>query len=381
MEEAIFNLAGRLFLRGLLFRYLKWRGKPGRPQALSLEITHDCIARCVMCNIWKIPRNVPNLPIEDWIRFLSSELFGDLRELDITGGEPFLRKDLPHLFSGICDLKLSSLKQLKSIALTTNGLLTDRVLDHTENALPKLMDKGLELVMVCALDGIGETHDKIRNVKQAWLKVRKTIEGLTILREKFPNLQLGVKTTVLPANMGELEKIVDFAQAKALFTIISPCIITAGRYLNTNLADDLLFSDEDKVTLSRFYQSHKSGWSYHTDSLIRYLKKGTMMKPCSCGFNYFFVRSNGDVLLCPLINVIHGNIKEQAVEDLFQSKKASTFRRNIGRYAQCRKCTEPGLERYALPFEGLSYLFLLMKMGRKKFLQMHYLMGLNKYLD
>ena len=381
MEEAISNLAGRLFLNGLRFRYLKWRGKPGRPQALSLEITHDCIARCLMCNIWKIPREVPNLLIEDWIQLLSSDLFGDLRELDITGGEPFLRKDLPDLFAGICDLTLKGLNRLKSIALTTNGLLTDRVLNNTEVVLPKLMDKGLELVMVCALDGIGETHDKIRNVKQAWLKVQETLEGLMKLREKFPNLQLGLKTTVLPANIGELEKIVDFAQGKALFTIISPCIITAGRYLNANLADDLRFSDEEKVTLRRFYERYESGWSYHTDSLVHYLKEGTMKKPCSCGFNYFFVRSNGNVLLCPLINVVQGNIKDHAVEDLFLSKKASIFRRNIGRYTQCRECTEPGLERYALPFEGFSYLFLLMKRGRRRFLQMHHLMGLNKYLD
>jgi MoaA/NifB/PqqE/SkfB family radical SAM enzyme len=381
MENSVFKLAGRLFFNGLYFRYLKWRGKPGRPQALSLEITHDCIARCLMCNIWKVPREVPNLPVEDWIQLLSSDLFADLRELDITGGEPFLRKDLPDLFVGICDLKLESLRQLKSIALTTNGLLTDRVLNDTENILPQLMEKGLELVMVCALDGIGETHDKIRNVKQAWRKVQETLEGLIILREKFPNLHLGLKTTVLPANISELEKIVDFAQAKALFTIISPCIITSGRYLNTNLADNLFFSDEDKVAMRRFYERYDSGWSYHTASLIQYLKKGTMKKPCSCGFNYFFVRSNGDVLMCPLISVIHGNIKEQGVENVFISEKASSFRREIGRHTQCRECTEPGLERYTLPFEGFSYLFLLMKMGRKKFLHMHHLTGLSKYLN
>ena len=381
MEGSVFKLAGRLFLNGLYFRYLKWQGKPGRPQALSLEITHDCIARCLMCNIWKIPREVPNLPVEDWIQLLSSDLFEDLRELDITGGEPFLRKDLPDLFVGICDLKLKGLKQLKSIALTTNGLLTDRVLNGTEDILPQLMEKDLELVMVCALDGIGETHDKIRNVKQAWRKVQETLEGLIILREKFPNLQLGLKTTVLPANISELEKIVDFARAKALFTIISPCIITAGRYLNKNLADDLLFTDEDKVRMRRFYQRFNSGWSYHTDSLVQYLKEGKMKKPCSCGFNYFFIRSNGDMLLCPLINVVHGNIKKHAVEDLFISEKASSFRKKIGQYTQCRECTEPGLERYALPFEGFSYLFLLMKRGRKRFLQMHHFMGLNKYLD
>ena len=47
-----------------------------------------------MCNIWKIPTQVPELSADEWLDLLSDDLFADLRELDITGGEPFLRKDL-----------------------------------------------------------------------------------------------------------------------------------------------------------------------------------------------------------------------------------------------------------------------------------------------
>ena len=118
MDSAM-RLAGQLVKNGLRFQYLKWTGRPGRPQAVSLEITHNCIARCIMCNIWRIPREVPDLPMGDWIRLLSSDLFSDLRELDITGGEPFVRTDLLDLFQGICELKGGNLKALKSIAITT----------------------------------------------------------------------------------------------------------------------------------------------------------------------------------------------------------------------------------------------------------------------
>jgi MoaA/NifB/PqqE/SkfB family radical SAM enzyme len=100
MDVSFSKMGSRLLANAVRFRYLKWLGKPGRPQAVSLEVTHDCVAKCVMCNIWKIPRYVPNLPVEAWINLLSSDLFSDLRELDITGGEPFLREDLPDLFSG-----------------------------------------------------------------------------------------------------------------------------------------------------------------------------------------------------------------------------------------------------------------------------------------
>ncbi len=381
MTDSTLKLACQLLKNGLRFQYLKWMCKPGRPQAVSLEITHNCIAKCIMCNIWKIPCELPDLSVDDWLHFLSSDLFSDLRELDITGGEPFVRKDLPDLFKGICELRQGNLKALKSIAVTTNGFLTRRVLEYTEKILQSLGDKNIDLVMVCAMDGIGGIHEKIRNYKNAWVKVNETIEGLKKLREKFPNLIIGLKTTILPINVGELEDIAQYADSNGLFTIISPCIITKARYLNHDRANDLAFTREDMSKMIQFYMDERHGWSFHGERLVQYFKTGTMRKPCSCGFNYFFVRSTGEVYLCPLIDFGLGNIKEIPIKDLFFSEKASQIRRKIGRYLECKKCTEPGLERYALSYEGFTYLSLLLKIGREKFLQLHRHMGLDKYLD
>lgn len=212
MTDSALKLTTRLLINGLRFQYLKRRGLPGRPQAVSLEITHNCIAKCVMCNIWKIPREVKDLPVDRWIHFLSSDLLSDLRELDITGGEPFLRDDLPQFFSGICKLKQKNLKSLQSIAVTTNGFLTGRVLDCLQEILPKLRDRNIDLVMVCAMDAIGDIHEKIRNYPDAWSKVNETIQGLKRLRETFSNLVIGLKTTILPINVQELKEIALYAE-------------------------------------------------------------------------------------------------------------------------------------------------------------------------
>ncbi|MBC8420042.1 MAG: radical SAM protein [Desulfobacterales bacterium] len=381
MTDSTLKLAARLLINGLRFQYLKWSGKAGRTQAVSLEITHDCIAKCIMCNIWKIPSEVPNLSMEDWIGFLSSDLFSDLRELDITGGEPFTRRDLLDLFSGVCELKQKNLTELKSIAVTTNGLLTGRVLEDTEKILPRLRNKDIDLVMVCAMDAIGDIHENIRNYPNAWSKVNETVQGLKRLREQFENLVIGLKTTILPINVGQLEEIVQYANSNGLFTIISPCIITDARYLNPDRADELVFSREDIQKMIRFYESDAFRWSYHGDTLIKFFKTGATKKPCSCGFNYFFVRSTGQFFLCPLINISMGNIKETPFKDLLFSKKASQFRQNIGKFPECRRCTEPGLERYALPYEGFTYLSLLLKKGGREFLQLHQHMGLDKYFN
>jgi len=369
-----------LLKNALRFQYLKHTGKPGRPQAVSLEVTHECVARCVMCNIWKIPRDVPNLTVPQWIELLSSELFADIRELDITGGEPFIRGDLIDLFYGICDLKCKNFPGLRSVAVTTNGLLPDRVIPAVGKILPALQKQNIDLVVVCALDAVGEIHDRIRNFPNAWSKVNQTIEALSLLREDFPNLIVGLKTTVLPLNIDELGKISSFAEDKGLFTIISPCIITEGRYLNPDRAEDLSFSAQDIRKMIDFFSNDQFQWSFHTESLVDFLKTGTMKKPCTCGFNYFFVRSNGDLFLCPLVDQCVGNIRTDPISTLFSSPRASQIRRNIGRFPVCRNCTEPGLERYALPYEGLTYLSLFLKTGKSNFLRMHRHLGLDKYV-
>jgi MoaA/NifB/PqqE/SkfB family radical SAM enzyme len=379
MTDSSLKIAGQLIKNGFRFQYLRYSGKADKPVAVSLELTHDCIAKCIMCNIWRIPDETSNLPTKDWLHLLSSDLFSDLKELDITGGEPFLRKDLPDLIAGICELK--NLNNLRSIAITSNGFLTRRVLENAEKILRTLEKAGMDLVMVCAMDAIGPVHDKIRNFRDAWSKVDATLRGLKILRERYPNLIIGLKTTILPSNVGELDGIVQYANDNGFFTIISPCIITSGRYLNPEKEQELVFSPDDIEQMIRFYRQQATGWSYHGDQLITLLRTGTLKKPCSCGFNYFFVRSNGDLFLCPLLDNRVGNIKETPIETLFYSKEAAQIRRRIGNYPECGQCTEPGLERYSLPYEGFAYLALLLRMGREAFLEHHRHMGLDKYFD
>lgn len=374
-----FKIITRLLRNGMRFRYFHLSGRTALPQAASIEITHDCIARCVMCNIWKIPAGVANLSVDDWLALLKSPVMADLRELDVTGGEPFLRNDLTDFFHGLCEIRHTHLKQLKAIALTTNGFLTERVLKWAPDILDMLRHEKIELVMVCAMDAAGPLHERIRRVRNAWSKLQATLQGLIRLRERYPNLILGVKTTILPINISELEKIARYADSNGLFTIISPCIITGGRYLNTDLASKLAFTYEDCLKMVRFFQKHPSGWNYHDGRLIDYFRTGRMKKACTCGFNYFFVRSNGDMHLCPLIDKSVGNITQQSPKSIFFSSQANQIRRQVGHFDECRFCTEPGLERFSLPMDGFEYLRLLHKTGPSAFMKFHRHMGLDKY--
>ncbi len=335
----------------------------------------------MMCNIWRIPASVKDLSLESWFGLLRSSMLRDLREIDITGGEPFLRKDLARLLEGIAYLSGRQLRRLRGIAVTTNGYLTERILDVAAKVLPPLQEKNLDLVFACAMDGIGEVHDRIRGVREIWARQDATIAGLCRLRENYPNLVIGLKTTVLPPNIPDLERIADYADSRGLFTIVSPCIFTENRYDNLDKERDICLSGEDWTEFGRFLRSERFRWNIHRRVLLDYIERGLVEKPCTAGFNYFFVRSTGEVYPCPLIPNCIGSLRDQGFDRMLGGEKAKAFRRKVRGFPQCRVCTEPGLERYALPFEGFSYAKRLLRMEAGEFESLHAHMGLGKYLD
>ena len=374
------RIRAHLAWNGLRYRWLKVTGRPARPQALSLEVTRRCIARCVMCNIWKTPPCLPELSAQEWLGVLRSPALTSLRELDITGGEPFLRADLGHLLEGIVELKDTHFRGLRTVAITTNGFLTEKISERVGAILGPMEDRGLDLVIACAMDGVGVTHDRIRNFEGGWVKLDSTIRELTALRARHPRLVIGLKTTIIPNNVDELERIVRYAEERGLFTIISPCILTPIRYANLDREDALSFTPAAKEKLARFYGGPGFRWQYHREALRSFFRTGRMEKPCAAGFNYYFVRSTGDLYPCPLIETRIGNVQTAPIEDFLRSAPASSFRKRVGSFAACGSCTEPGLERYALPFEGFHYLGLSFRMTRRDFAELHRHLGLDKYL-
>jgi len=373
------NLPACLASRAKRYRELKASGEAAPVEALSIEVTRRCIARCVMCNIWQMEDDRPELTAAQWLELLVSPALSALKELDVTGGEPFLRDDLTELLLGVGRLKAERLPQLRSIAITTNGFLTQRLLAVVEEVIAPLERAGISLVFACGLDAVGAVHDRIRGVPGGWQKLHASIEGLKGLRQQYPSLTLGIKTTVTRYNIDQLDQVCRYAEEQGLFSIISPYILTSNRYANLDADAELALTATETETLKQFYASPRFQWSYYRQELLRYLETGRMEKPCSAGFNYFFIRSTGQLFACPIIAAPLGNITRTPLPQLIDSPAATRFRQGVGAFSECTTCTEPGLERYALPFEGSHYLRLYQTMAREDFLALHHHLGLEKY--
>src|SRR5919108_5663652 len=96
-----------------------------RPYTLVAELTYRCPLRCVYCsNPLDFARHADALDTADWLRvFREAEDLGVV-QLNLTGGEPLLRRDLEALVEGARALDLYTNLITSGIPLTRERLAT-----------------------------------------------------------------------------------------------------------------------------------------------------------------------------------------------------------------------------------------------------------------
>ncbi len=117
---------------------------------LRLSVTDRCNLRCFYCmpeeGMHFLPKN-QLLSYEEMLRITDIYSGMGVNKIRITGGEPFVRKDLIHFLE-----KLSKNPLLNKISITTNGILTKAF-------LPQLKALGIHQINL-SLDSIDEQNFK-----------------------------------------------------------------------------------------------------------------------------------------------------------------------------------------------------------------------------
>lgn len=169
------------------------------PTRMIIYITDRCNARCEHCFYWKElnKKNEPSL--------LEFQLLTDslpyLDTISITGGEPFIRKDIFDI------IKIFS-RKTKKIAISTNGSFTEFICETISRVLKEL---DIYISLQISLDGVGEIHDKIRGVKI----FDKVVNTLLKLKEvKNDRFSFNTLTVITNNNYKEIDRIADFVQNK-----------------------------------------------------------------------------------------------------------------------------------------------------------------------
>lgn len=126
------------------------------PLQATLIVTSKCNSRCIMCDIWK-NKTQSEMDPDEYLKLPSS-----LKRIGISGGEPYLRDDLPEIVK-VCKGKNPNAQ----IFIYTNGLLPDRI----EKISPKIVEYDRNIGIAVSLDGFSETHERIRGAKVVLIKL------------------------------------------------------------------------------------------------------------------------------------------------------------------------------------------------------------------
>ena len=176
------------------------------PISLVHFITNRCNARCSFCFIdFDNPNTFKGELSLKEIDKLTKNLGKSLLNVNLTGGEPFARKD-------IIEIAKIYLKNtlIQSMYITTNASLPNRIENFAKTI--NSIDKELELNFQISIDDLPERHDKIRKINNLFDNCLDTYRRVKKLN--LENVNPVVSITVSLENCDNIKNIFDYLTTK-----------------------------------------------------------------------------------------------------------------------------------------------------------------------
>ena len=258
-----------------------------------------------------------------------------LLHLTITGGEPFLRKDLTQIISEIIDNS-----GVPRVSIKSNGFYIERIKEY----IPVLINKypNTEFTLSISLDGPKNVHDKVRNFKGAYDKVVETVDAMKKYR-KEKNFFLRLASVLTSETKDFLP---DFLNQTDKWPIDFHEVI-----LVRDIPDDEQFKLKDKYRQLSEGQQIKASNSWKKsfngkifDKLyketINRLDKNKNHAPCVAGSRFVEIFPDGVVRGCEVsklwdMSTIGKVEKRIDIVDVLNSQKAKDF----AKFAKNCSCT------------------------------------------
>lgn len=301
-----------LILKAFLFRMDRMSScTSGNPLTLTFSVTAACQSRCKTCNIGLKYQQDPKRKEKDLSIDEVEKVFKNLGHIyffNISGGEPFLRRDLPD----IVDLACKHLKP-KIIHIPTNAIASECISDLTRRCLEIMRhyDPKLPLTVKPSIDGIGEMHDEIRGVKRNFKQLEKTIGYLKEIEKEYSNFHLELGTVVSKFNIDHLSEIEDYVHSLGVQSYRNE--IAENRTEFFNLEDDITPDADTYESLIEEFSTKirrnikgKRHLTRLTEALrltyyelaIKILRERRQVIPCYAGISNVHINYDGEVWPC-----------------------------------------------------------------------------------
>ena len=289
-----------------------------QPTDMCIITTYRCPMRCKMCNIWEYPTDKQKEITPEEIKLLPNVKF-----INLTGGEPFIREDLDKIVE-VCFTKSPR------VVISTSGWYEDKVIALAQ----KFPNIGIRI----SIEGLSCKNDELRGHAGGFDKGLRTLLALKEMGIK----DIGFGCTVSNNNSKDMLSL--YQLSKSLGLEFATAAFHNSYYFHK---DDNVITNKDEVCGNfeklinmQLKENHPKSWfrAFFNMGLINYIEGNRRMLPCEAGIVNFFVEPYGDVYPCNGLEKRYwkesmGNIRETPnFLEIWEGEKAQKVREMV------RKC-------------------------------------------
>lgn len=283
---------------------------------VSVILTYRCNSHCSMCNIWK----TPTLPQEEVNLETLSKIPSGIDYLNLTGGEPTLRKDL----NEIVDLLYPKAMTLE---ISSNGLYPERI--------ESIIKKYPNIKIRFSLEGFEITNNSIRGEKDGF---GTKVKGLRRLQE-LGGLDLGFAITIQDDNLQDLVGLFDFSEKNGFELATSTLHNGFQFHKSNNIPYDRLKTAqaiESLITLQMKTNNVKNWFrGYLNLGLINKVLGKDRLLTCTAATDFVFIDPFSDMYACNVRPDLKlGSLMIQEWDEIFESSIAKGIRHKV---AACKQ--------------------------------------------
>ena len=283
---------------------------------LTVIATYRCDSKCQMCHIWQNP----TVPEEEVSIETLKKLPGGFDNLNVSGGEPTLRKDLAEMIDVL-------VPKARITEISSNGL-------HAERIVP-IIKKHPHVKVRLSLEGKELTNNTIRGEKDGF---HKKVAGLKMLQDAG-GTDLGFALTIQDENVRDLVWLYEFARNMGV-ELATSTLHNAWQFHK----NDNYFYDRVKVAkqvegliTAMLKTNNVKNWfrAYLNLGLIKKILGHQRLIKCTAGTDFIFIDPFSDVWACNVrTDLPMGNLKRQSWEEILNSEEAKKSCAKVGACAQ-----------------------------------------------
>lgn len=306
------------------------------PPFVILFINSLCNMKCEHCFYWRSLNGKDDLTKDEI--FALSRSMGKIENLNLSGGEPFLRKE----FSEICRQFIQH-NGVREIYVPSNGYFTERTVKAVTEVLE---EKDLRMFVVeLSLDGMPEFHDEFRVARNAFKKAMETYDALVEIQKRDPRLRVHSISTATDRNMDEIRRLTTYLYERCPQMDHHNLAIIRGDRKNPTLQGPMLEQYRDLYEYIRRLWAPREVGRYGSivEPMLQWAKLKTVEEkrqvvPCAAGRLSCVVYANGDVSLCETHKPL-GNLRQRSFPEIWSSPEAQRLRQSIAN-RECYCTTE-----------------------------------------